>query len=71
MYKRNKENDKAIAAWQKYLELNKGKDADGQKRVEEEMTSIGGTPTEEAAAEEAAPKKSRPRRRSSARDEAT
>ena len=57
MYKRNKENDKAIAAWQKYLELNKGKDSEGEKRIEEEMTSIGGTPTKTPPPKKSAPKK--------------
>jgi hypothetical protein len=60
MYKRNKENEKAIAAWQKYLELNKGKDADGGKRIEEEMTSIGGTPVKAPAK---TPKKPAPKKK--------
>ena len=57
MYKRNKENEKAIAAWQHYLDLNKGKDPDAQKRVTEEMTSIGGTPKSDGGAKKAPPKK--------------
>ena len=44
MYKRNKENDKAIAAWQKYLDINKNKDPAATKRIEEEMAGIGGAP---------------------------
>ena len=32
MYKENHENDKAIAAFNKYLEINKGKDSGGAKR---------------------------------------
>jgi hypothetical protein len=59
MYKRNKENEKAIAAWQKYLDLNKGKDPDAQKRITEEMTSIGGTPK---ANTKTPPKKSPPKK---------
>jgi len=48
MYKLDHQNDKAIAAFNKYLELNKGKDANGQKRVEDEVGSLGGTPVTEA-----------------------
>jgi len=48
MYKQDHQNDKAIAAFNKYLELNKGKDTGGQKRVEDEIGSIGGTPVTEA-----------------------
>ena len=44
MYKQDHQNDKAIAAFNKYLELNKGKDEGGQKRVEDEIASLGGTP---------------------------
>ena len=42
MYKENHENDKAILAFQKYLELKKGKDPDGEKRVTEECQALGG-----------------------------
>lgn len=44
MYKQDHQNDKAIAAFNKYLELNKGKDASGQKRIEDEIGALGGTP---------------------------
>lgn len=44
MYKQDHQNDKAIAAFSKYLELNKGKDAGGQKRVEDEVGALGGAP---------------------------
>jgi tetratricopeptide (TPR) repeat protein len=44
MYKQDHQNDKAIAAFNKYLALNKGKDASGQKRVEDEIGTLGGTP---------------------------
>lgn len=44
MYKQDHQNDKAIAAMNKYLELNKGKDAAGQKRIEDEIGALGGTP---------------------------
>jgi tetratricopeptide (TPR) repeat protein len=43
MYKLDHQNDKAIEAFHKYLALNKGKDAGGQKRVEDEIGSLGGT----------------------------
>ena len=45
MYKQDHQNDKAIAAFNKYLELNKGKDTSGQKRVEDEIGALGGTPS--------------------------
>lgn len=44
MYKQDHQNDKAIAAFNKYLALNKGKDAGGQKRIEDEIGALGGTP---------------------------
>jgi tetratricopeptide (TPR) repeat protein len=44
MYKQDHQNDKAIAAFNKYLELNKGRDASGQKRIEDEIGALGGTP---------------------------
>jgi tetratricopeptide (TPR) repeat protein len=43
MYKQDHQNDKAIAAFNKYIELNKGKDTGGQKRVEDEIGSMHGT----------------------------
>jgi hypothetical protein len=43
MYKTDHQNDKAIEAFNKYLELNKGKDAAGAKRIEDEIGSLGGT----------------------------
>lgn len=48
MYKQDHQNDKAIAAFNKYLELNKGKDTGGQKRIEDEIGALGGTPMTEA-----------------------
>jgi Flp pilus assembly protein TadD len=48
MYKQDHQNDKAIAAFNKYLELNKGKDSGGQKRVEDEIGAMGGTPVTDA-----------------------
>jgi Flp pilus assembly protein TadD len=47
MYKQDHQSDKAIAAFNKYLALNKGKDAAGQKRIEDEVGSLGGTPVSE------------------------
>jgi len=44
MYKQDHQTDKAVAAFNKYLELNKGKDAGGQKRVEDELGALGATP---------------------------
>jgi tetratricopeptide (TPR) repeat protein len=43
MYKEDRQNDKAIEAFNKYLELNKGKDASGQKRAEDEIGAMGGS----------------------------
>jgi Flp pilus assembly protein TadD len=48
MYKQDHQNDKAIAAFNKYLELNKGKDTGARKRVEDEVGALGGTPVTEA-----------------------
>jgi tetratricopeptide (TPR) repeat protein len=48
MYKQDHQNDRAIAAFNKYLELNKGKDAGGQKRIEDEVGALGGTPVTDA-----------------------
>jgi hypothetical protein len=42
MYKENHENDKAVDAFKHYLDLKKGKDADGEKRILEECQSLGG-----------------------------
>lgn len=44
MYKQDRQPDRAVAAFNKYLELNKGKDAGGQKRVEDELGALGGPP---------------------------
>jgi Flp pilus assembly protein TadD len=41
MYKTNHENDKAIGAFNKYLELNKGKDPEADKRIADELGSMG------------------------------
>jgi tetratricopeptide (TPR) repeat protein len=48
MYKQDHQNEKAIAAFNRYLELNKGKDASGQKRIEDEIGTLGGTPVTDA-----------------------
>ena len=61
MYKQDHQNDKAIAAFNKYLELNKGKDAGGQKRVEDEIGALGGTPTDAARSRAASPGRRSPR----------
>jgi len=63
MYKQDHQNDKAIAAFNRYLELNKGKDTGGQKRIEDEIAALGGTPVTDkkpggkAPAKKPAPKK--------------
>jgi tetratricopeptide (TPR) repeat protein len=63
MYKQDHQNDKAIAAFQKYLDRNKGKDASGQKRAEDEIGALGGSTTADKKpkgkppANKAAPKK--------------
>ncbi|HEX2686072.1 MAG TPA: tetratricopeptide repeat protein [Kofleriaceae bacterium] len=48
MYKQDHQNAKAIEAFNRYLELNKGKDKSGQKRVEDEIGAMGGTVPGEA-----------------------
>jgi tetratricopeptide (TPR) repeat protein len=48
MYKQDHQTDKAIAAFNRYLELNKGKDTGGQKRIEDEIAALGGTPVTDA-----------------------
>ncbi|MFT3693070.1 MAG: tetratricopeptide repeat protein [Kofleriaceae bacterium] len=42
MYKENHENDKAIDAMKHYLDLKKGKDPEGEKRVTDECQAMGG-----------------------------
>ncbi|HSS01944.1 MAG TPA: hypothetical protein VLM79_33025, partial [Kofleriaceae bacterium] len=49
--KQDHQNDKAIAAFQKYLDLNKGKDASGQKRAEDEIGTLGGSSTSSKTAD--------------------
>ena len=56
MYKLNHDNDKAVEAFNAYLELNKGKDAEAQKNVEAEVQALGGTPA-------TAPKKTPPKKK--------
>jgi len=56
MYKLNHEDAKAIEAFNTFLELNKGKDAEAQKNVEGEVVALGGTPV--TAPPKATPKKS-------------
>jgi tetratricopeptide (TPR) repeat protein len=57
MYKQDHQTDKSIAALQKYLELNKGKDAAGQKRAQDEIGAMGGS----AGDKKDAPKKPAPK----------
>lgn len=57
MYKQNHDNDKAIAAFNKYIELNKGKDAAGQKRVQDELGALGAPPKDAKPAPKTPPKK--------------
>jgi Flp pilus assembly protein TadD len=63
MYKQDHQNDKAIEAFNKYLELNKGKDGSGQKRIEDEIGAMGGSvaknkkPKSKTQAKQPAPKK--------------
>jgi hypothetical protein len=45
MYKLNHENDKAIDAFNKYLELTGGSDPTAAKTAEDEIKGMGGTPT--------------------------
>jgi predicted TPR repeat methyltransferase len=59
MYKTDHQNDKAIGAFNKYLELNKGKDAAGESRIKDEVSGLGGTP----AAAKPAPKKKSSKKR--------
>ena len=56
MYKENHENDKAVEALKHYLDANKGKDAAGAKRAQEECASMGGK-CDSGAAKKAPPKK--------------
>ncbi len=43
MYKQDHQNDKAIEAFNKYLELNKGKNSTAAKTIQDEIGSLGGT----------------------------
>jgi tetratricopeptide (TPR) repeat protein len=56
MYKTNHENDKAIYALQHYLDANKGKDAGGAKRAQDEIQSLGGTPAGQTPSKGTKPK---------------
>jgi hypothetical protein len=40
MYKEDHQNDKAVFAFCKYLEVNKGKDAGGAQRVQDETKGL-------------------------------
>ena len=40
----NHENDLAVPAFQRYLELTRGKDSAADKRVEEDIAKMGGDP---------------------------
>ena len=42
VYKQLHYNDKAIGAFKKFLELNKGKDTAADKKAKEELDAIGG-----------------------------
>ena len=44
MHRANHDNDLAIAAFSRYLELTRGKDAEADKRVEEDIKKLGGDP---------------------------
>jgi tetratricopeptide (TPR) repeat protein len=44
MYKLNHDNDKAINAFNTYLELTHGKDEKNDKQVTDEIESMGGKP---------------------------
>ena len=57
MYKEDHQNAKAIAAFQKYLELNKGKDVAGEKRAEDEIGALGGSAGKPAKAADKPPAK--------------
>ncbi len=61
MYKENHENDKAIDALKHYLDANKGKDAGGEKRAQEECASLGAKC--DAKATKAPPKKTPPKKK--------
>ncbi len=43
MYKQDHQNDKAIEAFNKYLEINKGKNATAEKTIKDEIGSLGGS----------------------------
>jgi len=62
MYKQDHQNDKAIAAFNKYLELNRGKDSGGQKRVEDEIGAMGGTPVTDKKPGKSPAKKTAPKK---------
>jgi tetratricopeptide (TPR) repeat protein len=63
MYKQDHQNDKAVAAFNKYLSLNKGKDTGGQKRVEDEISAMGGSVANDKGdkTDKAADKKPKPK----------
>ena len=45
MHRANHDNEPAIEAFNRYLELTRGKDAAQDKRVEEQIVELGGTVT--------------------------
>jgi tetratricopeptide (TPR) repeat protein len=49
MYKQDHQNDKAIEAFNKDLELNKGKDSAGAKKIQEELGTMGAAPADKKA----------------------
>lgn len=57
MYKDDHQNDKAVFAFCKYLEVNKGKDAQGQSRIDDEAKALGGNCGGKTPAKKTAPKK--------------
>ncbi len=59
MYKENHENDKAVDALNHYLAANKGKDAGGEKRAQEECASLGGKCGDSKAPPKKTPPKSK------------
>jgi tetratricopeptide (TPR) repeat protein len=60
MYKADHQNDKAIEAMHRYLELNKGRDKAGQKRAEDEIGSLGGELAKPRAGDRSKPATPRP-----------
>ena len=58
MYRANHDNDLAVEAFRKYLELTKGKDSTADQRVKDDIKALGG---EVDAPSRETPKKKKPR----------